>query len=281
MKKVRIKIPAKINLSFDIIGKEGKFHKIRSLVASCGIYDAVTLYARKDGLVTLKEKGIKAGCPVEENNAVKAAKAFINTFGTCGVDIVINKKIPVGGGLGGSSADIAAVLKGMCVLYNESANIYPLAERLGSDVTYMLNGGYAIISGKGDDVEPLAVSNALHLVVVFGNATTNAGAAYSEFDNLGLKTEISTDGCAKRLTDGDIKGLANEAKNDLYAPSLKFCPEMATAIKELEKFGAYKGLMTGSGSTVFGIFKDKKSAKFALKNLKKKFGKRVKYTVAV
>ncbi len=281
MKKVKVKIPAKINLSFDIIGKEEKFHKIRSLVASCNIYDAVTLYARKDKSVTLKEIGIKAGCPFEENNAVKAAKAFINTFGTCGVDIIINKKIPVGGGLGGSSADIAAVLKGMCALYNEKANIYPLAQRLGSDVTYMLNGGYAVISGKGDDVERLAVEQKLHLLVIFGENAVSAGQVYAEFDKSGVKTENSTENCVKRLLSGDIEGLSDEMKNDLYLPSLKFCPEMADAIKDLEEAGAYKGVMTGSGSTVFGIFNDKNSAKSALKKIKKKFGKKVKYVTTI
>lgn len=281
MKKVKVKIPAKINLSFDIVGVSGKFHLINSLVASCGIYDAITLSARKDREVTLKEKGIKAGCSVTENNAYKTAKAFIETFGTCGVDIVINKKIPVGGGMGGSSADIAGVLKGMQLLYGKDYDIYPLAERLGSDVTYMLKGGYAVMTGKGDNVESVGVFTTLHIVAIFGENTVTAGQAYGGFDKLGLSGGNCTNNAVKMLMQGDIESLAKGLENCLYPVSVEYCPEMATAITDLENAGAIKGIMTGSGSTVFGIFNDKKQAKNAEKLLKKKYGKRVKYTTTV
>lgn len=281
MKKTTVKIPAKLNLSFEVTGTEGKFHQIYSLVASCSVYDVVTLRARKDCFVTLKEEGLKANCAVTENNAYKAAKAFINAFGTNGVDITVNKNIPVGGGMGGSSADIAAVLLGMQALYGKDYNVYPLAERLGSDVTYMLNGGYAVISGKGDIVKKLSSATRLNIVAVFGESSVSAGQVYSAFDKLAPQKGGFTDACADYLVRGDIERLAKTAENHLYAPSLGFCPRMTQTIKSLEKSGAYKGLMTGSGSTVFGIFADKTAAKKAAKQLKKEYGGRVKYVVTL
>lgn len=277
MKKIKIKIPAKINLTLDVLGTQDGFHQIKSLVASCNLYDAVTLYKRKDKKVFLIEKGISSMCEKQENNAVKTAKAFIEHFGTDGVTIVLNKKIPVGAGLGGSSADIAGVLLGMKTLFGlNGANIEPLAKKLGSDVVYMMQGGFAVISGKGDDVEKINVQKSLHIALICGENCVTAGQVYKEYDKLNETFEETTEKCTLYLKAGDIENLCLTANNALYRPSVTFCPEMAKAKTSLEEVGAYKSLMTGSGNTVFGIFPDEKSAKSAVKKLKKTYKNRVK-----
>lgn len=279
MRKVKVKIPAKINLALDITGVKGGFHEINSLVASCGLYDAVILCGRKDGVITLKERGLSADVPAEENNAYKAAKLFKETFGTRGVDITINKKIPVGGGLGGSSADIAAVLVGMKRLFGLDCDLKVIAAKLGSDVNYMLSGGFALISGKGDEVKLLDIDLTLHAVLITDPACVSARESYAEYDALGLDVTPVAEKCAEYLLGGDTAGYARTAANCLYGASLKFCPAMEEKNAALRECGAVTALMTGSGSTVFGIFDTRKEALVAKKRLARVYGRRVIYTV--
>ena len=157
MKRVKIKVPAKINLTLDITGVKDGYHHLKSIVSSINLYDTITLIKRNDDKITLLEKGIESGCDTQKNNAFKACKAFINKFGTTGVDIVLNKKIPVGGGLGGSSADIAGVLNGMKKLFGIDGSVKDLADELGSDSRYMLEGGWAVISERGNKVKKLKI----------------------------------------------------------------------------------------------------------------------------
>lgn len=280
MRKVKVKIAAKVNLALDVTGKSGGFHEICSVVASCALYDAVTLYKRDDGLITLKERGLSVGVPAEENNAYKAAKAFQARFGTQGVNIVVDKKIPVGGGLGGSSADIAAVLIGMRALYGAKDGISGLAEELGSDVNYMFTGGYALMLGKGDTVVPLGVKRRLDLVLITGGSV-GAGNCYKKYDELNPPPTKTARAAAKYLVFGDLEGYASKAENALYAASLSFCPQMAENIAALKNSGAVAALMTGSGGTVFGVYKTKNEAKTAYKNLKPRYGDKVILTHTV
>ena len=127
MRKVKVKVPAKVNLTLDVLGLDGGYHSLKSFVASVNVFDTITVKARRDGKITLENRGVDVGCDITDNNAYKGAKSFIDTFGTCGVDIVIDKKIPVGGGLGGSSADIAGVLNALNRLFETDMNMEELA----------------------------------------------------------------------------------------------------------------------------------------------------------
>ena len=89
-KKIKIKVPAKINLTLDVVGKKTSFHEIKSLVASINLYDVITLEKRSDNIITLTVIG-DCGCKTEDNTAYKAAKLFQHTFGESGVDITIEK----------------------------------------------------------------------------------------------------------------------------------------------------------------------------------------------
>ena len=118
MATVRQKSYAKINLTLKVTGAEGGFHTLDSVVASVDLYDLIVLKKRRDKLVSITMHGCGSEqIPFESNNAVKAAESFINEFDTCGADITVYKNIPMGLGLGGSSADSAGVLNGLARLY--------------------------------------------------------------------------------------------------------------------------------------------------------------------
>ncbi len=270
MKKVKQRIPAKINLTLDVSNLTDGYHPIRSIVCSVDIYDTVILKKRKDCLITLKEKGIKSGCPIEENNAVKAVAKYMESFGVCGANIVLKKGIPVGAGLGGSSADVAGTLILMEKLYGKNANVKEIADTLGSDTGYMTIGGLKVISGRGEVVEDINASLDAFLIVLTDSEPISTKECYANFDKLGSKPTC-TEKALKALESGEKETFARLIKNDLYAPAVNFLPRLKTKINDLKKAGATTALMTGSGSAVYGLFLNQKQRDFAYKILRKKY----------
>lgn len=275
MKKVKIKAPAKINLTLDVLGVTDGYHDIKSLVASIDVYDEITLKARKDSTITLECTGINIGCDTFDNNAYKAAKSFIKKFSTHGVDIKIKKNIPIGAGLGGSSADIAGVLLGMKNLYQIKGNLHTIANELGSDSNYMLSGGYAVITGRGERVHPREIDKTLYLILVTEDKSITARASYKAFDKLEKVFKPCTAAAEKALKDGDKEKFYSVIKNDLYYGSKELLPEMQGNIFVLKKAGAPAALMTGSGSAVYGVFFDEKERDKAYKKLLPIYGSRL------
>ena len=275
MKKVKIKIPAKLNLSLDILGAKDGYHELNSLVCSVSVYDEIIVSLRSDDLLTLRCEGIDVGCAVVDNNAYKAGKLFKETFSVGGVDIKIKKNIPIGSGMGGSSADIAGVLLAMKSLFGIEDDVSPLADVLGSDSRYMLTGGFAVMRGRGDIVENITVNEKLYIVVITDSATLSARQVYKKYDKAGKKYPLSTEQATAELVSGNLKKFLSIIKNDLYPSALSEVPIIGENICALEKEGALRALMTGSGTATFGIFADKKSRDKALKNLKATYGERV------
>ncbi len=275
MRKVKIKIPAKINLTLDVKGVNGGYHQLKSLVASVNVYDIIIIKKRKDKTITLTETKLKSGCDVKSNNAYKACVAFTDKFGASGVDIVLEKNIPVGAGLGGSSADIAGVLLGMKKLFNPTQDVKALADALGSDSGYMLGGGWAIMSDRGTDVERLNTNVKLYLLVITEKNSISTKECFKLFDDGDKYYEECTDKAVKALLEGDLNAFASLIKNDLLTPSATLLPSISENIKALENTGAIKGLMTGSGSATYGIFMSKKQRNYAYKKLRLDFGDRL------
>ncbi len=255
MGRVKVKAYAKINLTLDILGVEEGYHKISSLLSTVTLYDLVSVKKRRDDKITLKTYGISTECELEKNTAYKAAKLFKEKFNTSGVTISIQKNIPIGGGLGGSSADIAGVLLAMKKLFNVKEDVKPLADALGSDSGFLLTGGYAVIEGRGEKVTPIESKQKLYFLIMPAKSMVTAGASYKEFDRLGEYYTPVTDEAVRCLLNGDTKGLIKVCKNDLYNASANLCPEIERNIEFLSKYA--KTVMTGSGSCVVSIYSDK------------------------
>lgn len=275
MKKIVIKTPAKINLTLDVTGANGGFHQLKTLVASIDVYDKITLKARRDKKIKLSCRGIKVGCKNKDNNAYKAAELFVKEFGTCGANIKIKKGIPVGAGLGGSSADIAGVLVGMKKLYPADGDLLPLANALGSDSGYMLSGGFAVLEGRGDVISKKKVDVPLYLIIITEKQGVSAGKVYAEFDKMNLIPTPCTAAALNALAQKDFEKFVVIAKNDLYAPSKKFVPQMENNVYALKKAGAPLAIMTGSGSAVIGVFNKERERDKSYEKLRALYGKSV------
>lgn len=273
MKKATCTIPAKINLTLDVLGVTGGFHDLESLVASIDLYDKITVTKRQDNVITLKHKGLPVDCEVVDNNAYRAAKLFMERFGTQGANIIIDKKIPVGGGLGGSSADIVGVLKCMEALYCTGKDLTSIANDLGSDCAYMLQGGYAVISGRGEKVDKLDCKKTLYLLLVPEKNSTSARVVYKAFDSMAKTFSPCTQSAVKALNQGDMAKFLSVIKNDLTQGAVSQVPQINANLIALEKAGAISPIMTGSGSCVYAIFEREKERNAVHKKLKSLYGK--------
>lgn len=173
---------AKLNLDLSILGNCGGYHLLRSTVTTVDICDTLLVTPRCDKQVTV---GGTPSIEQQQNIAYRAGKLVVELCNTCGVDIVIDKGIPYMSGMGGSSADGAGVLVAMCSMYGIStsdARILDIARTIGSDVTYLMNGGCAIIGGKGDDIQTLPYT-ARHFVVTTFDTKLDTGKVFALYDN--------------------------------------------------------------------------------------------------
>lgn len=285
MNTVKIKSYAKVNLTLEIKGVENGFHMLDSLVASIDLYDLIVLKKRKNKLSSITMKGMGSeGIPPEKNNALKAAEAFSAAFDTCGVDITVYKNIPIGAGLGGSSADVVGVINGMARLYGitDQLALKTLADGLGSDTGYMLTGGFARMQGRGEQVTTLPLKNKLHLLLLCPSSEVSAGACYRKYDEL-PKTlewkESATQGCIDALTEKNVNEGGRYLMNDLYIPALHLNPDVETAYNEAKSFSPLGVTMSGSGSCVFALFETKELCQWAHSRYKGKFRAYVAETV--
>lgn len=276
MKTVKIKSYAKINLTLEIVGIEGQYHMLDSLVASVDLFDLLVIKQRKGKLSTVKMHGMGSeSIPPEQNNALKAAEAFSATFHTDGVEITVYKNIPIGAGLGGSSADIVGVLNGMAQLYGieDRKALKALADTLGSDTGYMLDGGFARMQGRGEKVTPIDSGAKLHFLLLCPKTSVSAGGCYRAYDSLPKtlqEREKYTENAIAALLENRQNEVGRCLMNDLYVPAITLNEEVQKAYEDALSFSPLGAVMTGSGSGVVALFDCKELCEWAKSRYKGK-----------
>lgn len=244
-----------------------------SAVCSVDLYDLIKIRTRKDRLVSVEMHGFGTELmPPEENNAVKAAELFVKTFGVNGADIEIFKNIPLGAGMGGSSADAAGVLRGMAKLYGTGSEkqLKELADSLGSDTGYMLGGGFARISGRGERVKPLGFAQRLNFLALIPDGGVSTAQCYALYDKEPTRSACS-DRAVEAMRSGDIKALGGALSNGLYGAAKKLNPQVERAFEELAAFDPCGVTMTGSGSAVYALFENAEFCAYAKSRYRGKF----------
>lgn len=285
MRLIKIKSYAKLNLTLEITGVENGYHLLDSLVANIDLFDLLVLKKRKGALSSVTMKGMGSeSIPPEKNNALKAAEAFSKTFGTDGVDITVYKNIPIGGGLGGSSADVVGVLNGMAALYGieDRVKLKELADTLGSDTGYMLDGGFARMQGRGEKVTKLDLTNKLHFLLLCPNSSVSAGECYRAFDTQPRTLEYrgcQTETCIELLRKNDLNEGGRYLMNDLFRAAYSLNTDVGKAYEEAQSFSPLGATMSGSGSCVFAMFETRELCEWAKSRYKGKFRAYVVETV--
>lgn len=265
MDSVRVKAYAKINLTLFVTGKENGYHTLDSLVTSVDLFDLIKIRKRKDRLVSVTMRGMGSeNIPFESNNAVKAAELFVEKFESYGADITIFKNIPMGAGLGGSSADAAGVLCGLAKLYktDDLAGLKLIADKTGSDTRYMLTGGWARLFGRGDNVKAVESALNMHILLLVPNESISTAKCFSLFDDMG-KPGGNSDLAEKAAEENDLKSLAGNLSNSLMTAASSISDSVKSCIDELNAFAPLAVNMTGSGSGVYALFDSKEMCQYA------------------
>ena len=258
---------AKVNFSLGVgpIRPDG-YHPVEMVLASVDIYDTVEVWIQGTGITVDTDA---PGLPVNEGNiAYRAASAYLRSAGIDkGVHIRIKKEIPIAAGLGGGSADAAAVLGGLQRLYGEPLSkdaLLGIAAKIGSDVPFCLTGGLALATGRGTaltQLPPLAEGPVL--LVVNPGVLLSTGDVYARFDGLAPGPRPDPAGLVSALADADWPKAASGMVNMLEPAADSLCPEIPLIREALLREGALAARMSGSGATVFGLFMDRGSAQRA------------------
>ena len=251
-KKIRIKCPAKINLTLEIVNKrDDGFHNIKSIMQLINLYDFLTIKIKKSNAPKITLSGNSENIPYDEKNLVyKATDLFLKTAGikSYSVDIYIEKNIPISAGLAGGSTDGAGTIYGLNLLFDKlfsDTKLNELCAMLGSDLYVWLNGVCTLATSRGEITKKLPDTKSNVTLIKPKNLGISAGEAYSSYSKKEIKPHNNmTEKMLIALLDGD--DITPYLYNDLeYA--------VFDSYKELQEIKSKypQSIMSGSGSTYF------------------------------
>jgi 4-diphosphocytidyl-2-C-methyl-D-erythritol kinase len=250
--------PAKVNFGLRILGKRPDgYHAIQTILQMLNLCDWLTFRANDAGAIRLTCR--PSTLPTDDGNlVVRAAKLLQQTCQVQqGVEILLDKRIPIAAGLGGGSSDAATtllVLNRMWQLHHPQATLHHFATQLGSDVPFFLDGPTALACGRGEVLSPRSPPPPLTGVLVNPGFGVSAGWAYGQFNGQSSATALTIPSILQALGNGDLTSLADVMVNDLQPGVAMAYPVIRQAQEALHLVGALVTFMSGSGPTVGGIF---------------------------
>ncbi len=268
MQEIKIAANAKINLALAIkYRRPDGYHEIESIFQEIDFCDHLTI-KRYEGIhFTSNLKSLETD---PSNLCVAAARLMMEIFGITGLSMILDKKIPAGAGLGGGSSNAAAVLKAAAQLFDlhlDSGALTPLAERLGSDVPFFLTGKTALVTGRGEKIKPLAAGQNYFLILVLPELRISTVWAYKN-----LNLNLTKEECKHKFIGFNFReiGITDFRKyyyNDFERTLFMVYPELAEIKQRIYDAGADFAALSGSGSTLFGVFQSRWQAEEACKLL--------------
>ena len=255
---MKLKAYAKINLTLDVTGKrEDGYHTLDTVMQTVSVWDELEIKK-------INKPGIRLFCnreylPVDtKNTAFRAAQYFFEHCGITGQGLAINirKYVPSRAGMGGGSADAAAVLHGLNKMFKANLPLETLVElgaKVGADVPFCVVGGTCRCQGIGERVEPVAPMPDCWLVICKPPAGMSTPRAYALIDQFPLTRVQATGKMVNLLSGGDLRRIGEGLANRILVSA-----------------GAFGASMTGSGSAVFGIFDSEAAARASMQRLEGK-----------
>lgn len=269
-----VKAHAKINISLDVVGKrEDGYHLLEMIMQSIELYDMLNIEKCRSGINIQCNKHY---IPIDDRNlAYKAAKLFIDTYNIDGgVNIQINKNIPVAAGLAGGSTDAAAVLVAMNKIYEVNASFSELSEvglKIGADVPYCIKGGTALCEGIGEKITELKSFRGHILVLVKPNFGVSTKDVYKALYIERIFKHPNTSELIKAMEENDIRYVCDNMKNVLENVTLKKHSILKEIKEKMIRHGSLGSMMSGSGPTIFGFFDDMLKAQRCYDFFKEKY----------
>lgn len=263
MNSIVLDAPAKLNFSIDIVGvRDDGYHLMSMIMQTIDLCDRVKIEIDDSNEIKVNCKSLYLNSP-KDNIAHKSATAFFdfNCITKRGIIITIDKHIPSGAGMGGGSADGAAVLIGLNLLYStrlSEEQLMQIGEAVGADIPFCLYGGTALVEGIGEKVTSIANFPHCYIVVAKPSVSVNTKSAFKAYDD------------GKITNRPDTKGLIISIKwQDILTAATQFCnvfeevvniPEMDYIKDRMSSFNGLNPIMTGSGSAIFSVFLEEADA---------------------
>lgn len=264
MNSITLKAKAKINLTLDVIGKrENGYHDLQMIMQTINLHDTIKIKKTKS-------PGIRLICnlpwlPTDERNiAYKAAKLFFEYSGIDGsVYINIYKRIPVSAGLAGGSTDAAAVLIGLNKIYHTNFSKRKLMElgvKLGADVPFCIMRGTVLAEGIGEVLTPLKSLPYTYVLLAKPPISVSTAGVYKSLQLDEIKEHPDTDAMVQAIKEENSDFVVHNMVNVLENVTIQENPQIQEIKQRMLEKGAISAMMSGSGPTVFGIFKTKDDA---------------------
>jgi len=283
VRQIDLKALAKINLGLDVLGKRADgYHDVKMVMQSIYLYDNIRI--EESNFPGIQLSSNLSYLPTDQRNiAYKAAEMLVKEFEIKeGVKIHLKKRIPVAAGLAGGSSNAAAVLFGMNILFKLGLSKLELMERglkLGADVPYCIMRGTALAEGIGEKLTPLPSLPRCVVLVAKPGFSVSTKAVYEALGTLKDLNHPDIDGIISGLEKGSIEEVVNAMGNVLEAVTIPKHPKINDIKKLMIENGALGAMMSGSGPTVFGVFKYKATASITKEQIiKKKLAKQVYVT---
>ena len=270
---IKLNSYAKINLALSINYKRSDdYHDISSIMQEIDLHDILEIYKNQSGIINIISHGIQV--PEDESNlCYKAAKLFCDYYNIKeGVDIIITKNIPVGAGLGGGSSNASTTIKGLSELFDIDISdriFYQFSSQIGADVAFFCNGGIQYAEGIGDKLSRLSpLSNKYYFLLICPKIHISTVWAYREFkkyleNNLNAPKFVPLGASSYEIDWSTLR-------NDFEKVVLSTYPEIKEIKEKLKQTKSLFSSLSGSGSTMFGVYDNLESVNIA-NNLFKDF----------
>lgn len=259
--------PAKINLFLGVgpLRADG-YHELATIFQALSLHDTLTVAPA--ARLTLTIEGA-AGLPTGKDNLVmRAARLLKDRFGVRhGMDMVLNKKIPVAGGMAGGSSNAAAALVAANALWNlglSAAELSAIGAELGSDVPFCLLGGTALGLSRGEELSPVLSTGSFHWVIATSDAELSTPAVYQRCDELRAARKVPDPQVPRELMwalrSGDPERVGEQVHNDLQLAAIAMLPELDLLLETGRDYGALAAMVSGSGPTCVFLARDEEHA---------------------
>ena len=268
---ITVKAPAKINLTLDVIGKRPNgYHDLKMIMQTIDLHDELDVSLTRDKEISLEmNKELPDNLPPEKNLVYKAAQIMQDTFSISnGFHIDLTKNIPAAAGLAGGSSDCAATLLAineLCELQLTKEELCEIGVTLGADVPFCIRKGTMLCEGIGEILTPLPDIPVLWTLLIKPNISVSTAEVYSNLNLNRIYFHPNTKAAIDAITHRDAIALSGQLTNVLETVTFSMHPELADLKEFMLQNGALGALMSGSGPTIFGLFRDKMLATIAQK----------------
>lgn len=276
MNSIELKSRAKINLSIDVLGKrEDGYHLVEMIMQTIDLYDIIKIEELETEEIIIKSN--TSDIPLNENNIVyKAAELIRDNFNIKrGIEIFIEKNIPIAAGMAGGSSNAAAILVGLNKLWNLNLSEKELKElgfKLGADVPFCIEGKAALAEGVGEELTYIkGLPDDISILVCKPELFVSTKEVYGGLDLKNIKNRPDNQYLIKCLENNEIELLSKNMVNVLETVTSKKHTEISDIEKIMNENKALGSMMSGSGPTVFGLYKNEEDALKGKKELLKKY----------